>query len=124
MAAAGWLVRGLIWIEDLIPRRINGRVLPVMEIPIVADGFGAAACEALFGESDLLRGTGLPEDVRCTATVIALEEARRRGSAGVAIKAVIIDVIFAGDAMRMPTGEFCHGLPPCDKAAMTPVIRQ
>jgi hypothetical protein len=124
MAAAGWLVRGILWIEDRIPRGINGCILPVMEIPVVADGLDAAPCEAFLGQGNLLRGVGLPENIRGTTTVIALEEARSRVPARIAIGAVIADVVLAGNVLGMSAGKLRHDSSPCVKAVTSEAIRQ
>jgi hypothetical protein len=72
---------------------------PLSLIAIIPDGFDGAAFLGFLAQGFLLRAAGLLEDVRITSIVAAGKIGGGRFTAKIAIDALIIDVVFAGNVV-------------------------
>jgi len=87
--------------------------------PVVADGFDRAAFLGFFAASFFFGILRLLIDKGVTAVVIAFEIIRRGFAAEIAINALVIHVILAGDVLRIPVCDVSHKLLVTAKKSIT-----
>jgi hypothetical protein len=78
---------------------LTKEVDPLSLIAIIPDGFDGAAFLGFLAQGFLLRAAGLLKDVRITSIVAAGKIGGGRFTAKIAIDALIIDVVFAGNVV-------------------------
>jgi hypothetical protein len=76
--------------------------------PVIADSFDRAAFLGFLATGFFFRRAGLLEDVRVAAVLVSLEVIGRGLAAEIAIYALIVNVVFARDVLRIFISSVSH----------------